>query len=65
MELPFDIIPPIVEHLDDRRDLYAAALVSRDFYRAATPLLYHTLDSRLIATKDVSICPVFRILHSR
>jgi hypothetical protein len=43
--IPTDIFYLILEHLTDRRDLYAAALTSRDFNRAATPLLYRTLDT--------------------
>ena len=51
--LPFDVIPFIVEHLD-RRDLYNAALVSRDFNRVSAAFLYHTLDSRLFHSVKVS-----------
>ncbi len=43
--IPNDIFYLVLEHLTDRRDLYAAALISRDFNRAATPLLYRTLDT--------------------
>lgn len=43
--IPTDIFYAILEHLTDRRDLYAAALANRDFNRAATPLLYRTLDT--------------------
>jgi hypothetical protein len=43
--IPTDICYVVLEHLTDRRDLYAAALTSRDFNRAATPLLYRTLDT--------------------
>jgi hypothetical protein len=43
--VPTDIFYIVLEHLTDRRDLYAAALTSRDFNRAATPLLYRTLDT--------------------
>jgi hypothetical protein len=43
--IPTDIFYVVCEHLTDRRDLYAAALSSRDFNRAATPLLYRTLDT--------------------
>jgi len=43
--IPTDIFYLVLEHLTDRRDLYAAALTSRDFNRAATPLLYRTLDT--------------------
>jgi hypothetical protein len=43
--IPTDIFYLVLEHLTDRRDLYAAALTSQDFNRAATPLLYRTLDT--------------------
>jgi len=43
--IPTDIFYAVLEHLTDRRDLYAAALANRDFNRAATPLLYRTLDT--------------------
>ncbi|KAI5123831.1 hypothetical protein M0805_009123 [Coniferiporia weirii] len=47
-DIPFDILPLILAHLVDRSDLYAATLVSKAFYQAATPVLYEDLDSRLI-----------------
>jgi hypothetical protein len=43
--IPVDIIHAVLEQVNDRRDLHSAALASRDFNRAATPLLYRTLDS--------------------
>jgi len=43
--IPTDIFYAVLEHLTDRRDLYAAALANWDFNRAATPLLYRTLDT--------------------
>jgi F-box-like len=43
--IPTDIFYAVLEHLTDRRDLYATALANRDFNRAATPLLYRTLDT--------------------
>lgn len=43
--MPTDIIYAILEQLADRRDLHAAALANQDFNRAATPLLYRTLDT--------------------
>ncbi|KAH7921451.1 hypothetical protein BV22DRAFT_1072325 [Leucogyrophana mollusca] len=46
--VPLDVLQPILDHLSDRRDLNASALVSRNFNRAATPLLYRTLDSRIL-----------------
>ncbi|KAI0071182.1 hypothetical protein K474DRAFT_1693547 [Panus rudis PR-1116 ss-1] len=49
-KLPLDVISPILEQLHDRRDLNHCALVSWMFNRAATPLLYRTLDARLKPT---------------
>ncbi|KDQ56486.1 hypothetical protein JAAARDRAFT_36642 [Jaapia argillacea MUCL 33604] len=52
--IPADIIYPIIQNLHsdhDRKDLYAATLVNWTFNRAATPLLYATLDSRSIKEK--------------
>ena len=43
--IPIDIFYSVLAHLTDRRDLYTAALTSRDFNKAATPLLYRTLDT--------------------
>jgi len=43
--VPTDIFYLVLEHLTDRRDLYSATLTSREFNRAATPLLYRTLDT--------------------
>ncbi|KAI0827702.1 hypothetical protein BC628DRAFT_1409623 [Trametes gibbosa] len=45
--LPLDILPLILEHITDRRDLHTCAQLSRAFHHAATPILYHTLDVRL------------------
>lgn len=56
-DLPFDILPPILENLD-RKDLYAATLVNKAFHRAATPLLYASLDSRIIQSNKASKCPI-------
>ena len=42
---PLDLIYAVLELLADRRDLHAAALANWDWNRAATPLLYRTLDS--------------------
>ena len=50
--VPTDIFYLVLEHLTDRRDLYAAALTSRDFNRAATPLLYRTLDTDTPASSE-------------
>ncbi|GLB37833.1 putative F-box-like [Lyophyllum shimeji] len=52
-DLPVDILPPILVQLSDRKDLHACALVSKVFNRAATPLLYQTLDSRIISRSVV------------
>jgi hypothetical protein len=48
-DLPFDILPPILAQLIDRRDWHACALASKTFNRVATPLLYSTLDSRILS----------------
>ncbi|OJA15022.1 hypothetical protein AZE42_05246 [Rhizopogon vesiculosus] len=45
--VPVDLLQPILNHLSTRRHLSATALVNRAFNRAATPLLYRTLDSQL------------------
>ncbi|KAK0494855.1 hypothetical protein EDD18DRAFT_1172694 [Armillaria luteobubalina] len=52
-DLPFDILPPILGQLTDRHDLCSCAIVSKMFNRAATPLLYETLDSRIISSKGL------------
>lgn len=49
-DIPMDILPFIVGHLDDRRDLFNATLVNKSFYQATIPLLYEELDSRLISS---------------
>ncbi|KAF5384484.1 hypothetical protein D9757_006457 [Collybiopsis confluens] len=46
--LPYDLIEPILSFLDDRADWHACCLVSKSFHEAATPLLYRTLDSRIV-----------------
>ncbi|KAI0330444.1 hypothetical protein GY45DRAFT_1353997 [Cubamyces sp. BRFM 1775] len=45
--LPLDVLPLILEHLTDRRDLHTCAQLSKAFHNAATPLLYRTLDVRV------------------
>ncbi|KAI9465914.1 hypothetical protein BJY52DRAFT_1202147 [Lactarius psammicola] len=67
--IPTDIFYSVLEHLTDRRDLYTAALASRDLNKAATPLLYRTLDTDTRArlwdhksTGDV-IHPAFTLLQ--
>jgi hypothetical protein len=52
--IPVDLVPHILEQLDDRQDLRTSALVSWTFYRAATPLLYRSLDSRILETVGCS-----------
>ncbi|KAJ3748535.1 hypothetical protein DFH05DRAFT_1520130 [Lentinula detonsa] len=47
-DLPFDLIQPILEHLTDRTDWNSCCLVSKSFNKVAIPLLYQTLDSRII-----------------
>ncbi|KAI0764407.1 hypothetical protein BD413DRAFT_482654 [Trametes elegans] len=49
--LPLDVLPLILEHLTDRRDLRTCAQLSKAFHHAATPLLYRTLDVRITANK--------------
>jgi F-box-like len=54
-DLPIDILPPILAQLIDRRDLHAAALVSRTFNRAATPVGIDRLTTKLQRTKTVVV----------
>lgn len=49
LDLPLDVLPPILAQLSDHTDWHACALVSKIFNRVATPLLYRTLDSRIIS----------------
>ncbi|PCH35694.1 hypothetical protein WOLCODRAFT_140028 [Wolfiporia cocos MD-104 SS10] len=46
--IPIDVLPLIFEYLDDRRDLHTCAQLCWTFNLAATPLLYRTLDSRIV-----------------
>lgn len=55
LDLPLDILPPILEQLSDRKDWHACALVNKIFNRIANPLLYRTLDSRVISTVSIFI----------
>jgi hypothetical protein len=48
-DLPFDVLAPVLSQLTDSRDWHACALVNKSFCRVATPLLYRTLDSRVIS----------------
>ena len=59
-DLPFDVLPPVLAQLSDSRDWHACALVNKSFCRVATPLLYRTLDSRIIskACPHPSSCPL-------
>ncbi|KAJ4487186.1 hypothetical protein C8J55DRAFT_424180, partial [Lentinula edodes] len=52
LDLPFDLIQPIIEYLTDRTDWNSCCLVSKSFNKVATPLLYRTLDSRIIQSKN-------------
>ncbi|KAG6329402.1 hypothetical protein ID866_9686 [Astraeus odoratus] len=51
--LPVDLIQPILNQLDDRRHLTAAALVCRAFNHAATPLIYRTIDAHIKGNKII------------
>ena len=46
--LPFDVLPIILDYLTDRRDLCTCAQLSKAFHHAVTPLLYRTLDVRVV-----------------
>ncbi|KZT72406.1 hypothetical protein DAEQUDRAFT_664356 [Daedalea quercina L-15889] len=50
-KIPIDILPLILEHLVDRRDLRVCAQLHSTFHVAATPILYRTLDSRVMKTR--------------
>lgn len=56
--IPIDIFYSVLGYLTDRRDLYTAALASRDLNKVATPLLYRTLDTDTRARKrdHKSVC---------
>ncbi|KAG0641478.1 hypothetical protein HOY80DRAFT_1039016 [Tuber brumale] len=62
MRLPVEIVDQIMANLVEKKDLAAAALVSRSCYRSATPLLYRDIeiedsldhnDTRTIPTNGV------------
>jgi len=62
MRLPVEIVDQIMANLIEKKDLAAAALVSRACNRSATPLLYRDIeiedsldynDMRTIATRGV------------
>ncbi|EPS92693.1 hypothetical protein FOMPIDRAFT_1056638, partial [Fomitopsis schrenkii] len=50
-KIPLDVLPLIFEHLVDQRDLRVCAQLHSTFHDAATPILYRTLDSRVIKTR--------------
>lgn len=50
-KIPIDILPLIFENLVDQRDLRVCAQLHSTFHDAATPILYRTLDSRIIKTR--------------
>lgn len=52
--LPLDLLPTILHHLPNRRDLRACTLVSRTWNRTATPILYRWI--RMFG-KDLNILP--------
>lgn len=51
-DLPLDLLRPILEELTDRRDLSSCVLVNKNFNRAAIPLLYSVLDSRIVSGSE-------------
>ncbi|GBE80846.1 hypothetical protein BKA93DRAFT_779846 [Sparassis latifolia] len=53
-DMPTDVLPLIFEHAD-RRDLHICASLSRSFHRAATPILYRRLDSRIDTRSQQSV----------
>ena len=53
--LPLDVLPLILAHLSDRRDLCTCALLSKAFHNAATPLLYRTLDVRVVKHRRLPV----------
>jgi hypothetical protein len=53
--LPLDLLSPILSELADPKDWHACALVSKAFNKAATPLLYRKLDSRIISTVSTKL----------
>lgn len=47
-DLPLDILYPILTNLNDAKDWCVCALVNKTFNKAAIPLLYRNLDTRII-----------------
>ncbi|KAJ7655692.1 hypothetical protein DFH06DRAFT_1200738 [Mycena polygramma] len=54
-DLPLDLLRPILEQLSDRCDLSSCVLVNKNFNRAAIPLLYSVLDSRLVSNSKKTV----------
>ncbi|KAJ6593356.1 hypothetical protein B0H19DRAFT_1089953 [Mycena capillaripes] len=54
-DLPLDLLRPILEQLTDRRDLSSCVLVNKNFNRAAIPLLYSVLDSRIVFSSEKTV----------
>jgi hypothetical protein len=50
--LPVDIVPLLVEHLTDQKDLYSATLADKAFNKSATPRLYRSLYARWIGERE-------------
>ena len=48
-DLPLDILYPILENLNDAKDWCVCAVVNKTFNKAATPLLYRNLDTRIVS----------------
>ncbi|KAH8827878.1 hypothetical protein DL96DRAFT_1709196 [Flagelloscypha sp. PMI_526] len=63
--LPIEIFSLIIEQLHERADYYTSALVSKEFNRAATPLLYRSLDSNISSKHLTAAMQPSRTLLSR
>ncbi|KAL5504614.1 hypothetical protein ACEPAH_7277 [Sanghuangporus vaninii] len=65
-DIPADVLPLIVSHLNNRIDLYNATLVNRTFYTATVAILYEELDSRLVSTDKGLIIhhPAYTLLQN-
>ncbi|KAH6885489.1 hypothetical protein BKA70DRAFT_1337594 [Coprinopsis sp. MPI-PUGE-AT-0042] len=61
-DLPLELLKPVIESLDDRRNWHACSLVSRDFNRISTPLLYQDLDSSVVSQSHI-VHPCFTIVQ--
>ncbi|KAF6746784.1 hypothetical protein DFP72DRAFT_1035377 [Ephemerocybe angulata] len=62
VELPLDILSPILESVNDSRYWCVCALVNKTFNRAVTPLLYRNLDPKIISKDRVLHHPATTIL---